>query len=73
MSTPQDIMNDTEVSIGHLVTDELLNGLRRAYPLLRPLATDTERSIFLKSGNQEVIEFLERQRDEAVHRSLTQG
>jgi hypothetical protein len=68
--TPQD---DGEVRIGHLVTPELIIALRKVFPLSRPQATDTERTIFLKSGNQEVIEFLERQRDDAIEQSLTAG
>jgi hypothetical protein len=65
--------DDGEVQIGHLVTPELITALRKVFPLSRPQATDTERSIFLKSGNQEVIEFLERQRDDALEQSLTAG
>jgi len=59
-----------DIRIGHLVTDDLLAGLKQAFPLNRPRASDNERTIWIKSGNQEVIEFLEFQRGETFQQAM---
>jgi hypothetical protein len=61
---------DEAIRIGHLVTPELLKALREVFPLSRPLPSETERHIFLKSGQQEVIEFLEAQQAESLQQAL---
>jgi hypothetical protein len=56
--------------IGHLVSAELIAALEKVFPLRRPLPTDDERGIWIKSGNREVIEFLQAQHDAAIEQSL---
>jgi hypothetical protein len=57
--------------LGALIPAALLAGLKEMFPLSRPLATDNERSIWIKSGNQEVIEFLQAQHDETMVQAMT--
>lgn len=59
-----------EVLIGHLIKPELLKALREVFPLARPLPSDSERSVWIKSGNQEVIEFLQAQYDAVIEQAL---
>lgn len=56
--------------LGHLVTPDLLKALREVFPFNRPLPSDTERVIFLRSGHQEVIEFLAQQYEERFTQAL---
>lgn len=64
-------MSTDEIKIGHLISAELLTALKQAFPLDRPRERDSERSIWIKSGNQEVIEFLTYQHGEAFHTANT--
>ena len=57
-------------AIGHLVSAELLDALKRAFPSSRPRESDSDRRIWIRSGNQEVIEFLEFQRAEVIQQSM---
>lgn len=50
--------------IGTLVTVELLTALDAAFPARQPSVDDTERKIFLRAGQREVIDFLRRKFDE---------
>jgi len=59
-----------DVAIGHMVSADLLAALKEFFPLQRPQATDNERTIWIKSGNQEVIEFLQRQFDDSINQAL---
>lgn len=64
-------MPDTD-QLGQFVTQELLDGLKKVFPLSRPSINETERSIFMKSGQQEVIEFLENQFNERFQQAMEQ-
>ena len=57
-------------NLGQHGSQELLDGLKKVFPLSRPSLTDTERRIFLRSGHQEVIEFLENQFNERFAQAL---
>lgn len=61
---------DQDVKIGHLVSQALIDGLRAVYPLRRARRDDSERDIFLKSGQQDVIEFLEDQLKQALAQAM---
>lgn len=61
---------DQDVKIGHLVSQALIDALRETYPLRRARQSDTERNIFLMSGQQDVIEFLEYQFQEALAQAM---
>lgn len=56
--------------IGHLIKPELLAALKEIFPLQRPDPFDLDRKIWIKSGNQEVIEFLEAQYAETLSQAL---
>lgn len=56
--------------IGHLIKQELIDALREVFPLSRPNPDESDRKIWTKSGNQEVIEFLERQYADAISQAL---
>jgi len=53
-----------DAKIGHLINEDMLKVLKEVFPFNRPRPTDTDRSIWIKSGNQEVIEFLQQQFDD---------
>jgi len=59
-----------EIRIGHLIKPELLAALAQVFPLRRPLPEESERHIWIHSGNQEVLEFLQRQYDETLTQQL---
>jgi hypothetical protein len=65
-------MPDDTIRIGHLISAELLTALKAAFPLDRPRERDSERSIWIKSGNQEVIEFLAYHHGETFQQSMEQ-
>jgi hypothetical protein len=46
------------IEIGAHVTQELLDRLREAYPMLNPNLHDPERLIWIRAGEQRLIEFL---------------
>jgi hypothetical protein len=56
--------------IGHLVSADLLKALRETFPMQRPLRDDNERDIWIRSGNQEVIEFLTQQHEQALAQAI---
>ena len=65
-------MSTDDIRIGHLISAELLAALKQAFPLDRPRERDSERSIWIKSGNQEVIEFLAFHHGESISQALEQ-
>jgi hypothetical protein len=58
--------------LGQLISQELLDGLKRTFPMYRPQVSDSERVIFMRSGQQEVIEFMERQFNERFEQTMEQ-
>lgn len=56
--------------IGHLISQQLIDALRYTFPLSRPNPNEPDRKIWTKSGNQEVIEFLEQQLADAVTQAM---
>lgn len=65
-----DYEDDGELRIAHLIKPELIAALHKQFPYHRPRASDTERQIFLASGREEVIEFLEQQLAQAAQQAL---
>ena len=65
-------MSTDDIRIGHLISADLISALKAAFPLSRPKLLDHERSVWIKSGNQEVIEFLEHQRGETLQQAMEQ-
>jgi hypothetical protein len=58
------------IHLGQLISQELLDGVKAIFPAQRVQVTDTERTIFLRSGQQEVIEFMERQFNERFAQTM---
>lgn len=58
------------LKIGHMISADLIKALREVFPLQRPLPSDPERVIWIKSGQQEVIEFLTSQHEETIKQQM---
>jgi hypothetical protein len=63
-------MATQEPRIGHLISPELLEALRTAFPLKPPRLDETERQIFMKVGQQSVVDFLQYHLDNRVAQAL---
>lgn len=66
MSTPE---ADTP-TLGHLISPDLIKGLKQVFPATRPSPDATDRSIWMRFGAQEVIEFLELEQERALEDSM---
>jgi hypothetical protein len=48
-----------------LIPDALITELDRRFPMSNPRVTDTERQIFFRAGQRDIIEFLKREHERA--------
>lgn len=60
----------SDLSIGHLVSPELIARLRATYPLRAPALDTPDRKIWLDAGIQSVIDYLQREHEEAIGRAM---
>ena len=57
-------MNVTVYALGELISEDLLKALREVFPNPLPALDESDRKIFLRVGQQQVIDFLQSQFNE---------